>query len=45
MKERLLEVLGIIADAIIVGLVLGLMLAIAGIVAGYVFLGFARIVS
>lgn len=45
MKERLLEVLGIIADAIITGLVLGLILAIAGIVAGYVFLGFARIVS
>ena len=45
MKQRLLEVLGIIADAIIVGLTLGLILAIAGLVAGYVFLGFARIVS
>lgn len=45
MKQRLLEVLGIIADAIITGLILGLILAIAGIVAGYVFLGFARVVS
>lgn len=45
MKQRLTEVLGIIADAIIAGLVLGLILAIAGIIAGYAFLGFARVVS
>lgn len=40
MKQRLTEVLGIIADAIIAGLVLGLILVIAGLVAGYVMLGF-----
>lgn len=45
MKQRLLEVLGIVADAIITGLVLGLILAIACVVAGYVVLGFARVVS
>ena len=45
MKRKLVEIIGTVVDIAIAGVVLGLILAIACIVAGYVLLGFARVVS
>ena len=45
MKRKLIEIIGTIVDIAIVGVVLGLILAIACVVAGYIVLGFARIAS
>lgn len=45
MKRKLIEIIGTIVDIAIAGVVLGLILAIACVVAGYVVLGFARVVG
>ena len=38
--RKIADILGIIADLILAGLAIGLMLAVAGVVAGYFILGF-----
>lgn len=43
--RKVRDILGIIADLVLAGLALGLMLAIAGIVAGYLLLGFVWLVG
>ena len=43
--RKIADVLGIIADLILAGLAIGLMLAIAGVVAGYLLLGFVWLVG
>ena len=43
--RKITDILGIIADLVLAGLALGLMLAIAGIVARYLLLGFVWLVG
>lgn len=45
MKRKITEIIGTLVDIAIAGVVLGLILAIACVVAGYVVLGFARVVG
>ena len=43
--RKIADILGIIADLVLAGLAIGLMLAIAGVVAGYLLLGFVWLVG
>ena len=43
--RKIADIFGIIVDLVLAGLAIGLMLAVAGVVAGYLLLGFVWLVG